>query len=54
VRATQSPADHGWEGLAQEVEIEDVAGDHYSILRNPSVERLADLLKLRLEPLLKS
>jgi amino acid adenylation domain-containing protein len=54
VRATQSPADHGWEGLAQEVEIEDVAGDHYSILRNPNVERLADLLKLRLEPLLKS
>ncbi|MCP4657555.1 MAG: hypothetical protein GY856_19285 [bacterium] len=45
------PPDLGWGELAAGgLEIREVAGDHYSILREPDVEALADGLKEVLDP----
>ena len=44
--ASQSPPEHGWEGLAGGgVEVHRIEGDHYSILRSPHVEVLAARLR---------
>ena len=49
VKATGSPAKTGWEGLlTRPLEILDLPGDHYSMLRPPAVQDLARILRDRL------
>ncbi len=45
----QAP-DLGWGGLAEGgVEVDEIPGDHYSILREPNVQALADRLRETLD-----
>jgi thioesterase domain-containing protein len=39
----------GWSELAAEVETHVIPGDHYTILRNPNVEKLAEELSASME-----
>jgi amino acid adenylation domain-containing protein len=43
--ASRARGNHGWERLAAQVQTEDIPGDHYSILRSPGVETLAERLR---------
>jgi amino acid adenylation domain-containing protein/FkbM family methyltransferase len=40
----------GWEGLAPGLVVRELAGDHYSLLRSPQVERLAAAIEELLSP----
>ncbi len=41
--------DRGWGSLTgQEVELHELPGDHYTLLREPAVERLAALVRERI------
>jgi thioesterase domain-containing protein len=52
LRASEPAAvepDHGWERVAgQPVEVHELPGDHYTLLQEPAVERLASLVRERL------